>query len=61
MCIRDRVESAGIRDILSKSLGSRNPHNAVKATIAALKQLRDISATAARRGKTVEDISEKTA
>ncbi len=59
--VRAVVESAGIRDILSKSLGSRNPHNAVKATIAALKQLRDIGATAARRGKTAEDISEKTA
>ena len=59
--VRAVVESAGIHDILSKSLGSRNPHNAVKATIAALKQLRDIGATAARRGKTVEDISEKTA
>ena len=59
--VRAVVESAGIADILSKSYGSRNPHNAVKATIAALKQLRDISATAARRGKTVEDISEKTA
>ena len=59
--VRAVVESAGIRDILSKSLGSRNPHNAVKATIAALKQLRDIHATAARRGKTAEDLTEKTA
>ncbi len=55
--VRAVVESAGIRDILTKSLGSRNPHNAVKATINALQQLRDIHATATRRGKNPDEIA----
>jgi len=57
--VRAVVESAGIHDILTKSLGSRNPHNAVKATVAALKQLRNIEAAAAKRGLRPEDLSEK--
>jgi small subunit ribosomal protein S5 len=52
-------ESAGIHDILSKALGSRNPHNAVKATVAALKQLRDVASVAARRGIRVEDVRDE--
>ena len=59
--VRAVVESAGIRDILTKSLGSRNPHNVVKATVDALKQLRDIHATATRRGKTPDDLTEMSA
>jgi small subunit ribosomal protein S5 len=55
--VRAVVESAGIHDILTKSLGSRNPHNAVKATVAALKQLRDASSAAAKRGMRPEDIT----
>ena len=35
------LESAGVKDVLAKSIGSSNPHNLVKATIAALKLLRD--------------------
>ena len=54
--VRAVVESAGIADILSKSYGSRNPHNAVKATIAALKQLRSVAATAHKRGLRSEDL-----
>ncbi|MBL8679137.1 MAG: 30S ribosomal protein S5 [Myxococcales bacterium] len=54
--VRAVVESAGISDILSKSYGSRNPHNAVKATIAALKQLRSAAATAQKRGLRAEDM-----
>ncbi|MEI8254154.1 MAG: 30S ribosomal protein S5 [Deltaproteobacteria bacterium] len=57
--VRAVVESAGIHDILTKQLGSRNPHNAVKATVAALKQLRDVASTAAKRGLRTEDLLEK--
>jgi small subunit ribosomal protein S5 len=54
--VRAVVESAGIADILSKSYGSRNPHNAVKATIDALKQLRSAAVTAQKRGLRPEDM-----
>jgi small subunit ribosomal protein S5 len=56
--VRAVVESAGIRDVLTKSLGSRNPHNSVKATVVALRQLRDIHVTAAKRGKRPEDLTD---
>jgi small subunit ribosomal protein S5 len=44
------LEVAGISDILSKCLGSNNPHNVVKATIKALQQLRSPEEIRARRG-----------
>ncbi|MEZ4392120.1 MAG: 30S ribosomal protein S5 [Polyangiales bacterium] len=56
--VRAVVESAGVKDILTKSLGSRNPHNSVKATVMALRQLRDIHQTATKRGKRPEDLTE---
>jgi small subunit ribosomal protein S5 len=44
------IESAGIQDILTKSLGSNNPHNVVKATMQALLQLRPEKEVWSRRG-----------
>ena len=48
--VRAVVEAAGIRDILTKSLGSSNILNVIKATMIALEQLKDPTAEAARRG-----------
>jgi small subunit ribosomal protein S5 len=47
--MRAVLESAGITDILAKSKGSSNPHNLVKATVAALTELRDANAVAYQR------------
>ena len=48
--VRAVLESAGVRDVLTKSMGSSNPHNAVKATMAALLSLVDARSMASRRG-----------
>ncbi len=48
--VRAVLESAGIHNILTKCIGSSNPHNVVKATIDALQQLRAVDAAAKRRG-----------
>lgn len=48
--IRAVLEVAGVGDILSKCLGSNNPHNAVKATLNALSQLKSAEQVMARRG-----------
>ena len=47
--VRAIMEAAGVRNILSKSLGSANPHNVVKATVVALQSLEDVRAVARRR------------
>jgi small subunit ribosomal protein S5 len=54
--VRAVVEAAGIRDILTKSLGSSNALNTVMATMAALRDLKSFDAEAARRGKSVTDL-----
>ena len=54
--VRAVLELAGIRDILSKSLGSRTKNNMANATMDALKQLKTPEHTAELRGKTVEEI-----
>src|SRR5882724_5686790 len=56
--VRAVVESAGIHDILTKCIGSANPHNVVRATIKALKSLKSVEQVARRRGKQAADIYE---
>jgi small subunit ribosomal protein S5 len=48
--VRAVVEAAGIQNILTKSIGSKNPHNVIRATFEALGQLRDKNEVAAMRG-----------
>jgi small subunit ribosomal protein S5 len=55
--IRAVVEVAGIRDILTKCIGTSNKINVVKATLDALQKLETLETVASRRGKSVEDIS----
>jgi len=54
--MRAVFETLGIGDVVAKSLGSRNPHNMVKATFAALTRCASPRSVAARRGKKVSDI-----
>ncbi len=54
--VRAVLELAGVRDILSKSLGSRTKYNMANATLSALKQLKTPEHVAELRGKTVEEI-----
>ncbi len=54
--MRAVFESLGIGDVVAKSLGSRNPHNMVKATFAALSAAASPRSVATRRGKKVNDI-----
>ncbi|MEJ5241311.1 MAG: 30S ribosomal protein S5 [Anaerolineales bacterium] len=54
--VRAVLEVAGVRDILTKSLGSSNVLNVVQATLQALDQLKSPQEEAARRGKKVEDV-----
>ena len=54
--MRAVLESVGITDCLAKSKGSSNPHNLVKATIAALSEMRDARQVAQNRGISVEKV-----
>ncbi len=59
--VRAVLESAGVRDVLTKSIGSSNPHNVVKATLQALLSLTDAKTMAERRGMSLEDLFKKPA
>lgn len=54
--VRAVMTSAGVQNVLTKSIGTTNPHNVVKATFDALKRLRDRKEVAAMRGKAVEEL-----
>lgn len=54
--MRAVFECAGVRNVLAKSYGSRNPINVVRATIHALREMSSAAEVAARRGKSVEEI-----
>jgi small subunit ribosomal protein S5 len=55
--VRAVLEAAGIRNVLTKSQGSRNPHNVLKATVAGLKRLRSAEESARVRGKQAAEIT----
>ncbi len=54
--VRAILEAAGVKNILTKQLGSRNPHNVWKATMDGLKQLRSVEEIAAKRGISVPEV-----
>ena len=54
--VRPVLEVAGVTDILTKSLGTSNPHNVIHATVVALKMLRSPDQVARMRGKTVAEM-----
>jgi small subunit ribosomal protein S5 len=54
--VRAVMTSVGIQNVLTKSIGTTNPHNVIKATFDALKKLKNREAVASMRGKAVEDL-----
>jgi small subunit ribosomal protein S5 len=54
--VRAVMTSAGVQNVLTKSIGTTNPHNVIKATFDALKQLKSRESVATMRGKTAEEL-----
>jgi small subunit ribosomal protein S5 len=54
--VRAVMTSAGVQNVLTKSIGTTNPHNVIKATFDALKQLKTKEGVAAMRGKTAQEL-----
>jgi small subunit ribosomal protein S5 len=54
--VRSVMNLVGIQNVLTKSIGSTNPHNVIRATFAALNQLRDRDAVAVARGRSVQEL-----
>jgi small subunit ribosomal protein S5 len=54
--VRAVLEMAGVKDVLTKQMGSANPHNVVKATLRALLSMRDARMVAAERGISVQEL-----
>jgi len=59
--VRAVMEAAGIQDILTKSLGTKNPYNVLRATMQGLSSMHDAESVARNRGKPLEEIQDEMA